>query len=112
MSRTISSEPDPTDVIPTMKPPNTPMAMVRKGFMAIGTSLAPGGPLRRLASTVFTIIAVAATSSVTPRIVRIAPLTLAECPRWLMSAAPANADGIEPALLTPERAMPDGSRVG
>jgi hypothetical protein len=102
-SITIISEPDPTEVIPTMKPPVRPMRTVAVRFITTGSSSGGGtiAPSRmrakvRALSNALTTIETAATMSAQPSNVLTSFATSAPLPRSLSTNTPTKAAGTEP----------------
>ena len=101
---TMITEPEPTEVMPTIKPPTIPMATVGTGFSRKGsasgiwpaTIIASRCRAWRSWMMLFTTIDVAATIKATPRASFNRSCTTAPVPNLFRMSTPTNADGIEP----------------
>ena len=90
------SEPEPTDVMPTMSPPMTPIATVGIGLTFTGVVGSTATVPRRLVINVLMIIVTAASSNAMPRASLIVSWRSLPPPIDCRIRTPANADGTEP----------------
>jgi hypothetical protein len=93
------SEPAPTEVMPTAKPPITPISTVRPGCTT--NSLLPRFALRSI--TVRTIVQASDSSSATPIAILRLDCTAADRPILPTRADPAKAAGTDPSASQPSR---------
>ena len=93
------SEPEPTEVNPTIRPPAAPSRAVGSGRTVIGR--ASPVPSRRPAAQALSSRPPAASSSATPSAILIACCTEASSPSSRSSSTPRNADGMLPTHSQP-----------
>src|SRR5215217_7045657 len=104
-SSTIIREPEPTDVIPTTRPPTTPITTVGSGrsWNALTALGVPSAALRAC-SRALAAIEEAASSNATPRTCLMRPWTTAPSPNWRNTSTPAKAAGTDPTMSQRTRA--------
>ncbi len=100
-SSTIISEPDPTEVRPTISPPVMPMATVGSGRRATSATWPVRACPDRRSSTARATMAIAPASSAAPSAISTLRCAEAPSPISCSSQEPRNAIGTEPSVIHP-----------